>query len=58
MVDLDLADAEAARRRQHRDEAVQLAVQADLAEHLGAIAFHAAVVVVQPDAGQPADHAS
>ena len=58
MVDLDLADAEAAGRRQHRDEAVQLAVEPDFAEHLGAVALHAAVVVVQLDAGQPADHAS
>ena len=55
VVDLDLADAEAARRRQHGDEAVQLAVEPDLAEDLGPVAFHAAVVVVQPDAGQPAD---
>ena len=46
----------AARRRQHGDEAVQLAVEADLAKHFAAIALHAAVVVVQLAAGQGADH--
>src|SRR5207244_3165270 len=56
MVDLDLADTEAAGLGQDGDEAVQLAVEPDLAKDLGAIAFHAAVVVVQVDAGQPADH--
>ena len=50
MIDLDLADAEAARRGQHGDEAVQLAVKPHLAEHLGPVALHAAVVVVQVDA--------
>ena len=33
---------------------MQLAVQTNLAEYLGPITLHAAVVVVEPDAGQPA----
>ena len=44
--DHDLADTKAASRRQHGHEAVQLAVQPHLAEHLALITFHAAVVVV------------
>ena len=52
MADHDLADAEAAGMRQHRDEPVQLAVDADLLEHLAAIELEAAVVVVQVAAGQ------
>ena len=55
MIDRDFADAEAARRGQHRDEAVQFAVEPHLAKHLGAIALHAAIVVVQFHAGEPAD---
>ena len=47
MVDLDLADAEAARSRQHGDEPVQLAVEPHLAEHLGPIALEPAIVVVE-----------
>src|SRR5207247_981093 len=57
MVDGDLADLEAARGREDRYEAVQFAVEADFAEDLGPVALHAAVVVVQADAGEPADHA-
>src|SRR5262249_5948140 len=56
MIDLNLADAIAACSRQHRNEAVQLAVEPYFLEHFSAIALHAAVVIVQPDAGQPADH--
>ncbi len=48
VVDDDLADAEAAGVGQHRDEPVQLAVDADLVEDLAAIGLEAAVVVVQP----------
>ena len=47
MADLDLADAKPAGVRQHRDEAMQLAVDADLAEHLAAVELEAAVVVVE-----------
>src|SRR5262249_16878390 len=56
MIDLDLADAITARRRQHWDEAMQLAVKPHFLEYVGAIDFHAAVVIVQPHAGQPTDH--
>ena len=34
---------------------MQLAVEADFVEHLGTVAFHAAVVVVQGNAGHVAD---
>ena len=34
---------------QHRDEAVQFAVEPDLAKDLGPVALHAAVVIVQLD---------
>src|SRR5262249_1394295 len=57
VIDLDFADAIAARRRQDRDEAVQLAVEPDLVENLLAVALHAAVVVVQANAGDHADQA-
>ena len=56
VADHDLADAEAAGVRQHRDEPVQLAVDADLIEHGAAIELEAAVVVVQVAAGHRADH--
>src|SRR5262249_14299113 len=52
--DHDLADLVAARGRQHRDEPVQLAVEPDLAEDLGPVAFHGAIVVVQVKPGEPA----
>ena len=55
MIDRQLAHAETAGGGQHRHEAVQFAVQPHLGEHLAAITFHAAVVVVQTDAGEPAD---
>ena len=35
---------------------MQLAVHLDLAAYFGAVTLHAAVVVVQLDAGQPTDH--
>src|SRR5262249_45369438 len=57
MVDLDLADLEAAGRGQDRHATVQLAIEAHLAEDRGGVALHAAVVIVQLDAGQPAHHA-
>ena len=49
-----LGDARAAPTRQGGDEAMQFAVETDLTEDLAAITFHAAVVVVQSDAGQAA----
>src|SRR5262249_38839382 len=57
VVDLDLTDAEAAGGGEDGDEAVQLAVELDLAKDLGAVALHAAVVIVQLDISQPAHHA-
>ena len=48
------ADTKATSSGQHRDEAVQLAVQTNLAEYLGPITLHAAVVVVEADSRQPA----
>ena len=56
MMDLDLADAKAAGMSQHRHEPVQLAVDVHLANHLGAVELEPAVVVVEPAAGQAADH--
>src|SRR5262249_34994909 len=47
---------EASRPRQDRDEAVELAVQAHLADDIDAVGLHAAVVVVQLDASQLAHH--
>ncbi len=55
MVDDQFADPKAAGVGQHRNEAMQFAVDLDFAEDLGAIALHAAIVVVQPDAGQATD---
>src|SRR6185437_4907508 len=54
--DGDLAHAKTAGVRQNRHEAVQFAIQPDLAKDLAAVTLHAAIVVVQPDAGQLADH--
>ena len=54
MADLDLAHAKSAGVRQHRDETMQLAVDADLAQHLAAVELEAAVVVVQAAAGERA----
>src|SRR5262245_57398494 len=56
VVDLNLAHTEAAGRRQHRDEAVQFTVELHLAKDLRAVTLHAAVVIVQVDAGGPAHH--
>ena len=56
MADLDLGDAKPSRVRQDRDETVQLAVDADLAQHLAAVKLEPAIVVVQAAAGQRADH--
>ena len=52
VVDLDLADPEPSRVRQDGDEPVQLAVDADLVEHLAAVDLEPAVVVVELAAGQ------
>src|SRR6476619_3450327 len=46
MVDRNFADAEAAGRRQDRDEAMQFAIEPHFAQHLRAIALHAAIVIV------------
>ena len=56
MVDDDFADAVSAAGGQHGHEAVQLAVEPHFAQHLAAVALHAAVVVVQFHARQAADH--
>jgi hypothetical protein len=55
MMHLHLRHLEAAGVRQCRDEAMKLSVQPDLARHVVAVCFQAAVVVVQPDPGPPAD---
>ena len=57
MLDRRLADAKPARRGQHGHEAVQLAVEPNLVNHVAAKRLQAAVVVVQLDAGEPADQA-
>src|SRR5438270_757893 len=54
MSDRQFAHAETAGRRQDRDETVQLAVEPHLGEHLAAIAFEPAVMVVQIDSSEPA----
>ena len=51
VVHRDLRDPEAAVRREHGDEAVELAVDAHTLEHLGLVRLEAAVHVVQADAG-------
>ena len=56
VADLDLADAEAPGMRQDRNETVQLAIDADLPQHLAAVELEPAIVVVQAAAGQAADH--
>ena len=56
MANLDLADPEAPGMRQHRDEPVQLAIDADLTQHLAAVELEPAVMIVQAAAGQTADH--
>src|SRR4051812_30398076 len=55
MLDLDLADTEPSAGGQHRNETVQFTVEPHLAKHLGAIALHPAIMVVQTDPGYPAD---
>ena len=47
MADLDLGDTKAAGVRQHRNETVQLAVNADLAQHLASVKLESAIVIVQ-----------
>ncbi len=54
VVDGKLGDAEAAVVREHGDEAVQLAVQPQAVDDLGAVRLQAAVHVVQADAGERA----
>src|SRR5262249_948336 len=54
MVDLDFADGKARRGGEHRNEAMQLAVEPDLAKNLGTVTLHPAVVIVQFDAREPA----
>src|SRR5438105_4097101 len=55
VMDFNLSHAKAARRRQHGDEAMKLAVEFHLAAHSRTKAFHAAIVVVQPNAHDGAD---
>ena len=52
----DFPDFEALPVRQHRNEAVHLAVQAQVLQHHGAVRFEAAVHVVEPHAGEVAHH--
>ena len=52
MADDDFADAKALGRREHRHEAVQLAVEPNFVHHLAAEGLQAAVVIVQVDARQ------
>src|SRR5262249_39663209 len=52
----DLGHLEAAPRREHRDEAVKLAVQADLLHDLSPVDLEAGVEIVEPHAGEPARH--
>src|SRR5581483_401053 len=54
MLNDELADLETTGRRQYGNEAVQLTVKPDFAEDLRTVTFHAAIVVVQPHAGEPA----
>src|SRR5207248_8130654 len=43
MLNGELADAEAAGRGQHRNETVQLTIEANFTQHFGAVALHAAI---------------
>ena len=52
VVDGQLGDAVAAVVREHRDEAVQLAVEAQAVDDLGAVGLEPAVHVVQAHAGE------
>ena len=54
VVDRDLGDAEAAVVGEHGDEAVELAVEVELARDLGAKRLEPAVHVVEPHARDPA----
>ena len=49
-------DPKASGVRQDRDETVQLAVNADLAQHLAAVKLEPAIVIVQAAAAHAADH--
>ena len=51
----DLANAGAVHRRVDGDEAVHLAEQAGVADHVSAVGLERAAVVVELDAGPPAD---
>ena len=57
VVDGHLGDPEAPVAREHRDEAMQLAVQPQLVRDLAPHRLEAAVHVVQPDTGDPSRHA-
>ena len=52
----DLRDAKAARVREHRNEPMQFAVDGDLASDVGSEQLQAAVVIVQLESRQTADH--
>src|SRR5439155_154777 len=54
VIDGELGHAEAAVVGEHRDEAVQLAVELQPAHDVGAVGLQAAVHVVQPEAGDAA----
>src|SRR5439155_4234148 len=55
VIDLDLTHRVAPSGRQDGDETVQLAVETHLAKNGRAIAFHAAIMIVKPNPGEPAD---
>ena len=55
MIDLDLAHRVAPSGGQHGNETMQLAVETHFAKNWRAIAFHAAIVIVEPNSGEPAD---
>ena len=57
VVDGQLRDAEAAVVREHGDEPVQLAVDAQAAHDLGSVGLEAAVEVVQPQPREAAGDA-
>ena len=55
MLDNDFRDAETAGGSQNGHKAMELAIETDFVKYFTAVAFHAAVVIVQADACQTAD---
>jgi len=52
----DLSDVIAAGRREYRDEAVELTIDAKILGHFAPHDLEPADMIVQPDAGQPSNH--